>query len=151
MSFRCGKLFADHCKFYAADASRHTKCGLVCLRVNTRELTDLTWLFRILLEALMGRWSSIPLTTADGDRILLSASDFNTELLRLLLVTEADYLLALASIEVGGRKVFESMAMPILSRDEPTLALSPPGPGKWRVVYQTADANVTADVIAATN
>ncbi len=98
----------------------------------------------------MGRWSSIPLATTDGDRILLSASKFNTDLLRLLLVTEADFLPALASIEAGGRKAFESMAMPILSRDEPTLALSPPGPGQWRIVYPSADADVTASVLSAT-
>jgi len=96
----------------------------------------------------MGHWSSIPLATTDGERILLSASAFHTDLLRLLLVAEADYLPALAFIENGGRDAFESMAMPILSREEPTLALSPPGSGHWRIVYQTSDATVTASVIA---
>lgn len=90
---------------------------------------------------------SIAFETDPEDSILLSASGFHIDPLRVLLMTEADYLLAVKS----GRSTSYSRAMPILSKDVPTIRLKMPTPGKWRIVYRAADANVvTVDVVRIT-
>ncbi len=95
----------------------------------------------------MRQLSSISLVTSESHRIVISASGFNTEPFRVLVVTEADYAQAMAAIASDGNGLFEAMAMPLLSRERPTLTLSTPSPGQWRIVYRTDDANVTATVI----
>lgn len=94
----------------------------------------------------MAGLKSIAFETDPEDFVLLSASGFHIDPLRVLLMTEADYQLAMKS----GRAASYSRAMPILSSEVPTIRLKMPAAGKWRIVYRSADANVvTADVIRA--
>jgi hypothetical protein len=98
---------------------------------------------------LMAELSSISLTTTEGERILLSASGFNVDPLRVLLMTEADYLDAMRAIRSGGRMAGKSTAMPLLSSDRPTIILALPNAGEWRIVYQKDDAeSLTAEVVS---
>ncbi len=95
----------------------------------------------------MERLSSIALVTVAGDQITLTASGIKTDPLRVLLMTEADYVDAMRSVAAGGRLTGKSIAMPILSTDRPTVTLKMPSAGNWRIVYQTADADsVTAEI-----
>jgi len=81
---------------------------------------------------------SIAFETGPDDVILLSASGFHIDPLRVLLMTEADYLLAMKS----GSATSYSRAMPILSSEAPTVRLKMPTAGNWRIVYRSGDADV---------
>lgn len=90
---------------------------------------------------------SIAFETDPDDDMLLSASGFHIDPLRVLLMTEADCFLAMKS----GRSTSYSRAMPILSTEAPTIRLKMPTAGKWRIVYRPADANVvTVNVVRMT-
>lgn len=87
---------------------------------------------------------SIAFETEADDYILLSASGFHIDPLRVLLMTETDYGLAMTS----GSATSYSRAMPILSSEAPVVRLKMPTAGKWRIVYRTADADlVTVDIV----
>ena len=87
---------------------------------------------------------SIAFETESDDYIMLSASGFHIDPLRVLLMTETDYFQALKS----GSATSYSRAMPILSSESPTIRLKMPAAGKWRIVYRPDDADVvTVDVI----
>jgi hypothetical protein len=67
-----------------------------------------------------------------------------------MLMTEADYCDAMRAIADGEDVTCKSWSMPLLSSDRPTISLKVPSAGKWRIVYQTADADyVTAKVTGA--
>ncbi|MDB5347084.1 MAG: hypothetical protein JWP89_5461 [Schlesneria sp.] len=97
----------------------------------------------------MDSLSSISLVTTDGQTIRLFASGFKVDPLRVLLMTEADYLDAMRSIRSGGRMTGRSTAMPLLSSDRPTITLALPNAGQWRIVYQKNDADtLIAEVVS---
>jgi hypothetical protein len=98
----------------------------------------------------MDNLSSIPFATNLRDKVVLQATGINLDPVRVLLMSEVDYQAAMQSRAEGGRMTGRSTAMPILSADRPSVTLNVPGPGKWRIVYQTSDADsVTVQVVPA--
>lgn len=92
----------------------------------------------------MSLLSNIAFKTEPNDRIVLAAAGLRTDPLRVLLLTEEDYALALKSNNLSSN----SRAMPILSSDQPQVTLTMPFEGSWRIVYQAADAElVTVSVV----
>ncbi|MBC7821176.1 MAG: hypothetical protein IAG10_30175 [Planctomycetaceae bacterium] len=83
--------------------------------------------------------TSIAFETGSEDQIVVSASGFKVDPLRVLLMSEADYLLAVKRGRCSSSS--GSQAMPILSSAVPSIRLKMPSPGQWRIVYETEHAD----------
>ena len=88
--------------------------------------------------------TSIAFQTRSGDQIVVSAEGLKVDPLRVLLISEADYQLAMRLGRSGSSR---TQAMPILSSAMPSIKLKMPSPGNWRIVYETDHAvSMTVDV-----
>lgn len=85
----------------------------------------------------MDRLTSIPIVTLPGDSIVLVGIGIKTDPVRVLLMSENDHT---RMIVEGANIDFESEAMPLLSVATPKTVIRPPTAGRWRIVYQTGDA-----------
>ena len=85
----------------------------------------------------MLQFSTVAFETEADEHVVLTASGFHIDPVRVLLVSEEDYRLAMKSGSISSN----SRAMPILSPESPTVKLTMPFAGKWRIVYQIGDVD----------
>jgi hypothetical protein len=84
----------------------------------------------------MATLKSIAFATQADDHIILSAIGLHRDPVRVLLMSEDDYQQALKSGEMSN-----SRAMPLLSAETPSVKLTMPFAGRWRIVYQKSDVD----------